>query len=92
MTVYAYNHGGHAFLWGDTPDEALILAAAIGHDLQQPPWSWDCYRLTEDQWIDALVAGAEPLDRFGPAEWCARRASRTQLLDRIACARTTGCA
>lgn len=68
MAVHVYNEGGWIYLWGDTPDEALIIAAAIGHDLEQPLKSWDAYVLTSDQWIDAMIAGATPTRHFGLPE------------------------
>lgn len=92
MAVHVYNEAGYRYLWGDTPDEALIVAAAIGHDLTQPPWTWGCYALTEDQWIDAMIAGATPTNKFGPAYWCAAQRGDHKMLTAITRARTMGCA
>jgi hypothetical protein len=65
------------FMWADTVDEAVIMAASVGHDpndlIQRSPSHWAHYLLTVDEWADAITLGATLTDRLGPAEWMNRR-------------------
>lgn len=100
MTVYVselpfIDQGREVFnLWADTSDEAVAAVYGIGGDLSQRRAelnAWEAYAITVDQFADALALGITITDKFGPAEWCAKRDGRKLLLDMISRARTVGC-
>lgn len=80
MTTYVTEHQHpdrlRYWLWGDTPDDAFLMAASIGHDplasVTYPVSDWTVYFITLDEWAAAVELGAQVTDRFGPAEWLNR--------------------
>lgn len=83
-------------LWADTSDEAVMALYAVGGDPETQRRaecnSWEAYAVTPEQFADALALGITVTDRFGPAEWCAKRDKRGLILRMIADARSKGCA
>ena len=74
-------------MWADTLDELLAMADRIGvarRWLQQPPKaSWVHFDVSLAMKAKAIEAGAILTDRFGPAEFEARRTGNTKMLAMI---------
>lgn len=75
-------------MWADTLDELLAMADRIGVArkwLQKPPKaSWVHFDVSLGMKAKAIEAGAILTDRFGPAEFEARRTGNQKMLDMIA--------
>lgn len=78
-------------LWGDTSDEAQAIVWAVAGDPRERERNdcnaWEAYRLTVEELADALTLGVVLTDKFGPAEWLARRDGRTSMVERIEASR-----
>lgn len=75
-------------MWADTLEELLAMADRIGVSrrwLQQPPKaSWVHFDVSLGMKAKAIEAGAILTDRFGPAEFVARRSGNDKMLGMIA--------
>lgn len=92
MTVYLADCSPYWYLWGDTHEEAEMLALLVGHGMAQAPWSWGCFALSQEEATMALALGATLTDRFGPAEWIAVRDNKPSMVATIQKARLHGAA
>lgn len=97
MAVYVddvrhrFGHMVMCHMWADTHDELLAMADRIGVQrkwLQQPPKaSWVHFDISLGMKARAISAGAIITDRFGPAEFEAKRKGNQKMLDMIAASR-----
>jgi len=82
---------GFHYLWADTSDEAQGLVWAIAGDPAQARVAefnaWEAYRVTSTQLAAAVAFGVVLTDRYGPAEWLARRDGDTRRLEILLAAR-----
>lgn len=81
-------------LWGDEPGEAMAAVYAVGGDpdLARRHFTWEAYAVTVEQFAELIGLGVRVTDKWGPAEFCARRDGRTHMLAMIERVRARGCA
>lgn len=90
-----WGEGLRFLVWADGPDEALPALYAVGADpdaarLPREVNAWEAYRVTPEQFADLCAMGLRVTDKFGPAEWLARRDGNARLLERLLTARSAG--
>jgi hypothetical protein len=91
MTAYVTDgQGCDLILWADTDDEALMLAAMVGADPIPRFVQWYAFRLTPEQWGEALIQGAQMTDRWEPRRQMAEREGDHAWLQRIDAVRMRG--
>lgn len=78
MTLYvsAQPHPTGAFLlWADETPAGYVLALGLDPEACRAPFqAWEAYLVPGEAFAAAVATfNAEVTDRFGPAEWCARR-------------------
>jgi hypothetical protein len=74
-------------MWADTLDELLAMADRIGvakRWLQKPPKAtWLHFDVCVSKKAAAIAAGAVLMDKYAPAEHCARLAGNAHMLELI---------
>jgi hypothetical protein len=97
MTVYvddvrhSYGRMVMCHMWSNSLDELLAMADRIGvarRWLQQPPKaSWVHFDISLGKKAEAIRAGAELTDKYGPVEFLARQRGDQKRLGTIAACR-----